>query len=338
MVWAVASIVGLGAGCAEMDEDELGRAELAVANPVTWQGLVGVTANGNDLTKSSAGTGWLAGASSVESFSSDGYIEFTTAEANTAKMAGLSAGDNDQSYQNINFAVYLKATGTVAVYERGVSRGNFGAYAAGDVFRVEVTSDVVTYARNGAVFYTSAQEPFFPIGVDTSFRTPGGTINDVVIESFPFWDHVVGASAVDNDLIKTSGVASWTAGAVSVESLSGDGYVEFTTGESTTKAKMAGLGNGNASQSYTDIEYAVYLKSNGVFGVYESGVLKGANFGTYVFGDVFRVETTAGVVTYSKNGVPFYTSQTPSVPPLLLDVSLYTPAATIYDADVVSAP
>ena len=74
-----------------MEALELATVSQRVA--VTWQNVVGATASGNSLTKTAA-NGWgNAGASSVQTASSDAFIAFTTAETHTAKAAGLSVGD-----------------------------------------------------------------------------------------------------------------------------------------------------------------------------------------------------------------------------------------------------
>jgi len=280
-----------------------------------------------------------AGAVSVQTLAGDGYVEFTTGEATTAKMAGLSVGDSGQAYGDIDFAIHLKATGRVGVYEGGVLRGgNFTTYVAGDLFRIEAKAGVVTYARNGAVFYTSALAPSFPLGVDTSFYTPGSTINDVnLVSTSLHWQNAVGVNATGNDLTKTASGTLWNAGASSVEYLEGDGFVEFTAGDNTT-ARMAGLGNGDTGVNYADIEYAIYLKANGMVSVYESGTVVAGNVASYLPGDTFRVEVSGGVVTYSMNGgVPFYTSAVAPTFPLRVDTSLNTPGATINDVALVEA-
>src|SRR6185436_7402670 len=114
--------------------------------------------------------GWNAGAESVEALSGDGYVEFTTLENTTAKVAGLSWAwhSSNAGNANIDFAIDLRADGTVGVLEGGASRGSFGPYAPGDVFRVQVVGaacgGVVTYWHNGNLLWTSAATPdFFPL-------------------------------------------------------------------------------------------------------------------------------------------------------------------------------
>lgn len=296
---------------------------------------MGVDVAGNDLVKSSTDPGWNAGAVSVETLRSDGFVELTTDENTTAKMAGLSSGDSDQSYQDIDFAIYLGADGVVAVREAGLARGTFGTYQAGDLFRVQVAAGVVTYWQNGALLYTSSGTPTFPLLVDTSLRTTGATISDVVIAAAPFWTDLVGVAADGGALGKTAPEDLWNAGAASISSLAVDCYAEFTTGENTT-AKMAGLSSGDSGPGQADIDFAIYLKANGTIGVREDGVSRGS-FGPYAAGDVFRVAASGGFVTYARNGVVFYTSSQPPGFPLLLDSSLRTPGATVLDARLVEA-
>ena len=56
----------------------------------------------------------------------------------------------------------------------------FGGYQAGDPFQVGVEGGVVTYRRNGAVFYTSGVAPAYPLLIDTALFTPGATLSEVV--------------------------------------------------------------------------------------------------------------------------------------------------------------
>jgi hypothetical protein len=173
-------LVLLAAGCVDVSQEEVGTTGEEVL--VTWTNLVGVSASGNDLTKTASTSGWNAGAVSVETLAGDGFMEFAVADATTAKAAGLSSGDSNQSYTDIDYGLRLNANGIVYVWEAGVLRGNFGSYLAGDTFRVEVADGVVSYSRNGGTpFYTSSVPPSFPLLVDTAFSTPGATLTDVAL-------------------------------------------------------------------------------------------------------------------------------------------------------------
>ena len=155
--------------------------------PVAWKTLVGVKANGNSLTKTTA-TGKDAGAVSVQRIDARatvGYVEWAASETTTYRMAGLSNGSSGSTSEDIDFGVDLTPDGGGRFYvvEKGVNRGDFGAYATGDVFRVTVTGEVVTYSRNGVVFYQSTQAPVYPLLVDTWLYTQGATISGAVISS-----------------------------------------------------------------------------------------------------------------------------------------------------------
>jgi hypothetical protein len=146
------------------------------------------------------------------------------------------------------------------------------------------------------------------------------------------WTDVVGVSATVGNLTKTASETAWNAGAVSVQTLAGDGYVEFTTGETTTD-KAIGLSAGNSNAKMSDIDFCVRLKPNGAAMVYESGVAL-VSIGSYTPGVVFRVQAEDGVVTYWRNGVLKYTSAIAPTFPLLVDTSLRTPGATLTDVRI----
>jgi hypothetical protein len=300
----------------------------------TFQNVVNVTVTGDDLEKTAGGTAWNAGASTIDALTGSGSMEFTANGTNTYRMAGLSNGDSSQHYNDIDFAIYVMTLGRLRVYEGGVSRGSFGTYATGDVMRVEASGGTIRYYRNGTLFYTSLVTPTFPLRGDTAFYNVGARIDDIHIIPASFWQNAVGVSATGNDLIKTGTTTGWNAGASSVTSLAGDGYVEFTTDE-TNRFKAAGLSNGDTDQNYTDIDFAFYLMTLGRVRIYEGGVNRG-DFGTYAAGDVFRVQNTGGVVTYSRNGTLLYTSTVAATSPLVADTALHSTGATI--RDVVVSP
>ena len=103
--------------------------------PVVWTSAVGVTVTGNSLTKTAANAWGNAGAVSTQQIASgDGYVEFTASETSTYRMLGLSNGNSNTSYEDIDFALYEYA-GQIQVYESGALKGSFGSYAAGDKLR-----------------------------------------------------------------------------------------------------------------------------------------------------------------------------------------------------------
>jgi cysteine-rich repeat protein len=326
-----------GDGCDEVCslESSGGSDPGAFGPAVNWTHIVGVSQTGDDLVKVATTGGWESGAVTTRSIVNDGAVEFTTAEADRAKAVGLSQGDGSQHYEDIDFAFLLTDAGTVQIYEQGVLRGNFGAYAAGDVFRVEVTGETVRYRRNGAQLFVSTVTPIFPLIVDTSLNQTGATVRDVRFGETGYWQNVVGVAVNGTSLTKTT-TTGWNAGASSIATLPWNGRLEFSTNEAT-RAKAAGLSNGDANRNYTDIDYAIYLSSVGRVQIYEQGALRGT-FGSYAPGDLFRVEVTDGNVRYFRNGSLLYASTVEPVFPLLVDTAFSQPGATIENVQLTSAP
>lgn len=167
---------------------------------VIWTRPFYVQSTGNSLTKSE-GTDWDAGAVSSKAIQSGaGYIEFTAAGDPAEVMCGLSHGDSNPYYTDIDFAVHLESGGIIKIREGGVYIGMFGSYQIGDRFRVAVEGSDIKYYRipQGmsetplpAPFYTHSAAPVtYPLLFDTSIYAMGGTISNAVIsgqlvDSFP---------------------------------------------------------------------------------------------------------------------------------------------------------
>jgi hypothetical protein len=84
--------------------------------PVAWTSVVGVSVNGA-VVKKTAASGWgNAGAISTQTLvSGDGYVEATASETTTYRMFGISSGDSNQTYTDVDFGIYLEAAGGVMV-------------------------------------------------------------------------------------------------------------------------------------------------------------------------------------------------------------------------------
>ena len=147
-----------------------------------WTAVVGADAVGNTLKKTTAFTGWGdAGATSFASVpSGDCFVEFKTAESTTAKAVGLSRGDTNQSFNDIDFDLVLGTNKKVYIYEGAVLRGQVATYDTADTFRVEVVGGVVGYRQNGTLLFTSLLTHAYPLLVDAALYSPDATITDVV--------------------------------------------------------------------------------------------------------------------------------------------------------------
>ena len=154
----------------------------------TWVDTVGLVVNGNSITKT-APAGWgNGGAASLERFTSDGGVEFVAssadASANGRPMCGLSSINLNASYDTIEYAIFLRNTGSVIelkVYESGIDKGVFGNYQAGDIFRVERIGSTIVYKKNGVIFYTSGLPTDLPLLIDAAIYNNGGELRDIML-------------------------------------------------------------------------------------------------------------------------------------------------------------
>lgn len=153
------------------------------------------------------------------------------------------------------------------------------------------------------------------------------------------WTNLVNVTVNGTILQKTSGCDGCDdAGATSQQELSaGDGYVEFTVGETNT-IWIAGLSHGNDGTGYADIDFAFRFNGAGYADVVENGTYQPGGDTTYVAGDVFRVGVAAGKVQYFKNGTLLRESAAAPQYPLLLDTSLFTIGATVRTAVLTASP
>src|SRR5262245_15371744 len=109
------SLISIAAGCVDQNEDDTFGSTAQTVVAVSWINAVGVTATGNNLTKTGAPP-WNAGAVSVQSILGNGFVEFTTAENTTAKAAGLAKGDTDWHYADIELAILLRSNKQGEIY------------------------------------------------------------------------------------------------------------------------------------------------------------------------------------------------------------------------------
>jgi len=154
---------------------------------VTWANPVNVNTVGNNISKSGGGSSWNAGAVSVEAISSrNGFVEGTLTSNSSGVVFGLSKGDTNQNWTDIDFGASINANGFLYVLESGsLAFGPGPTYTSGDIIRVEVSGSNVLYKKNGTAFYTSAvtiSEGNYPLLVDTAIKTVGASLNNVQID------------------------------------------------------------------------------------------------------------------------------------------------------------
>lgn len=127
------------------------------------------------------------------------------------------------------------------------------------------------------------------------------------------------------------------AGAVSAEEIpSGDGYVEFTIGETNTFF-LAGMTHGNTGTTYCDIDFAFRFNGGGWADVLQNCSYQGGDT-PYAAGDVFRIAVAGNKVQFIRNGSVLLEQERTLQYPLLLDTALGSVGATLHNAHVVVSP
>jgi len=153
---------------------------------ITWTNLVNTTVTETGVQKTAGCDGCQdAGASSQEQLSTDGYVEFKVGELNTMWMAGLSHGDDDTTYGDIDFGFRFNGAGYADVLEGGSYAGGDTTYAPGDVFRISLANGRIEYSKNGQYLKESTHAPQLPLLLDSSLLSIGATIHDAVIAIAP---------------------------------------------------------------------------------------------------------------------------------------------------------
>lgn len=151
--------------------------------PVAWRLPQNVNIVDNSLdTFGHTPPGWDAGANSQSYLRGDGYAQTLVQETNTTRAIGLGLPNHIQSRSQIQYAAVLDSTGKFIVYEGTAFRGEFGTYESGDIIRVQVAGQVVTYWVNSDLRYTSnvpVGVPEFGLVVEAAFTSPNATLFDV---------------------------------------------------------------------------------------------------------------------------------------------------------------
>ena len=239
-----------------------------VAIPVTWTNLSGVSASGNTLTRTASVGPWeISGAVSEQNIYSDGYMEFQCPSGFNHVMAGLSNGDTNQHYNDIDFAIYCN-NNVISIYESGTSRGNFSSYLPSDLFRIGVSSNVVTYYKSGTLLYTSMVTPTLPLLVDTSLLEYGDTINDVVIfDSVAYFSNgnVGIGTSTPTEALDVVGNVNATGNMTAGGNVTATGNV--------TAAAFIGDGSGLTNISSAALPADIAFKTDGINQTFDSGTL-----------------------------------------------------------------
>jgi hypothetical protein len=119
------------------------------------------------------------GVSQQELTSGNGYMEFTADQIQGLSFVGVSQTISEAEPYNMDFALRVQ-NGYLEVREKGVYRAD-SPLASGDVLRISVQDNKVSYIRNGKVFYTSTQTPSYPLKVYARLYSTEGSIKDAKV-------------------------------------------------------------------------------------------------------------------------------------------------------------
>jgi len=140
--------------------------------------LINVAQSGATLTKVGGCSGCPDGtAVSNQQVSGSGVLQFSTDDSSSLRFVGLGSGGMGTTPGDVNFAIRLQG-GVAEIRESGVYKSET-RFAAGDSFTIAVNNGAVTYAKNGSVFYTSANTATTALRGHVIFFDPNGTVRGV---------------------------------------------------------------------------------------------------------------------------------------------------------------
>jgi hypothetical protein len=148
------------------------------AGGATWMSLMNVVENGATLTKNGGCSGCPDGtAVSNQQISGSGLLQFSTDDGSSLRFVGLGRGGVGMTPGDVDFAIRLQA-GVAEVRESGAYKSET-SFAAGNTFTIAVNGGGVTYAKNGSVFYSSANTTTAALRANVIFFDANGTIRNV---------------------------------------------------------------------------------------------------------------------------------------------------------------
>lgn len=332
------------------------------ATPIVWVNAMNATVSGNTVTETCNGCGQAAAESQQTLAAGDGYVEFVAGSGVFA--VGIGSGPLGTTLDSIEYGLYFNGAGSVEVRENGGVYVIDTPYQPGDRFRIALQGGVITYHKydgaNLTVNYSSQNQAAvqYPAKVEAVLLGAGSSVQQAVVRgganaltSAPApqpaapvlgnpvnltWTNVSNVTVNGNTLTATS--SGQNAGAQSNETLSGDGFIEFTAVE-TDKMRAIGLDSQNDSDNtFQDIDFAIVLRQAATPGA--TAVAEVRENGEYISdvpynaGDRFRIAIENGVVKYyhTTNGEerPIQGRDTAVASyPLHVDAALYDQNSTL---------
>jgi hypothetical protein len=150
---------------------------------VHWTHSANVSVESGTVTKTSGCDGCAdAFAQAGQRVGAKGYAEFTIENPQPLLLAGLAHHFTPGDATSIDFGIRIQV-GIAEVRENGVYRTDIAAQP-GAVFRITVSQGVVSYSKDGFVFYSSPASKG-ALSFAALFADLGASISDVTISNGP---------------------------------------------------------------------------------------------------------------------------------------------------------
>ena len=148
---------------------------------VTWTSVVNAAVSGNTITKNAgcSGCGDAGAVSQQLIVSGNGSMTFSVSSG-AELTVGLGSGNSGTGGADVDFGLRFYPSGYVEVRESGAYKWDF-AIVAGASYKVAVENGIVKYYQNGALRYTSAKAPTFPLLLDASLNGLGAAVQNAVV-------------------------------------------------------------------------------------------------------------------------------------------------------------
>ena len=148
-------------------------------NEISWKDLVNTIVVGNNLVKTASGAGWTAGAVTNEQLPAgvDGWIECIITEANQKRAFGLTAENEGEHRNTIDYAFWHDGT-SAAIFEDSPTPIYTLPHPvqSGDVIRIARVGTQVTYYLNGTFLWHSEKPSATALIGDASIDSGSGNI------------------------------------------------------------------------------------------------------------------------------------------------------------------
>lgn len=128
------------------------------------------------FTSSKTDNAWNAQAYSNTGYADNVYVSFRAGQTTMPAIIGLDTNPSENAdYNKIDYCWYIRADGTIKVYESGtfVTISGHTTYASGDEFRVEYSCGEIRYYHNGTMCRSVARAVSEKLFFDSSFYNAG---------------------------------------------------------------------------------------------------------------------------------------------------------------------